>query len=76
MPKNEDPSRSLEIKPIWTFDTEFPIIFNKSCTSIPVKSAVKHRKLIYGYPQGQNYTPSRGNHSGYIFQYITHVHFY
>ena len=24
MPKSEDPSRSLEIKPIWAFDTEFP----------------------------------------------------
>ena len=28
MPKSEDPSRSLEIKPIWTFDTEFPTICN------------------------------------------------
>ena len=28
MPKREDLSRSLEIKPIWTFDTEFPTIFN------------------------------------------------
>ena len=32
MPKSEDLSRSLEIKPIWTFDTEFPTIINKSCT--------------------------------------------
>ena len=29
MPKSEDLSRSLEI---WTFDTEFPTIFNRSCT--------------------------------------------
>ena len=29
MPKCEDLSRSLEGKPIWTFDTEFPTIFNK-----------------------------------------------
>ena len=30
MPKSQDLSRSLEIKLIWTFDTEFPTIFNKS----------------------------------------------
>ena len=29
-PKSEDLSRSLEIIAIWTFDTEFPTIFNKS----------------------------------------------
>ena len=29
MPKSQDLSGSLEIKLIWTFDTEFPIIFNK-----------------------------------------------
>ena len=34
MPKSEDLSRSLEINEIWTFDTEFPTIFNKSCTYI------------------------------------------
>ena len=39
MPKSEDPSRSLEINAIWTFDTEFPTIFNKSCTYITFKSA-------------------------------------
>ena len=32
MPKSEDLSRSLKINAIWTFDTEFPTIFNKSCT--------------------------------------------
>ena len=53
MPKSEDPSRSLEIYAIWTFDTEFPTIFNKSCTYITFKSAVKHRQLGYGYPRGQ-----------------------
>ena len=53
MPKSEDPSRSLEINAIWTFDTEFPTIFNKSCTYITFKSAVKHRQLGYGYPRGQ-----------------------
>ena len=37
MPKSEDPSRSLEINAIWTFDTEFPNIFNKSCTYITFK---------------------------------------
>ena len=47
-PKSEDLSRSLEIKPIWAFDTEFPTIFNKSCTIIIFKSAVKHRQLSYG----------------------------
>ena len=30
MPKSEDLSRSLEINAIWTFDTEFPTLFNKS----------------------------------------------
>ena len=34
MPKSEDLSRLLEINAIWTFDTEFPNIFNKSCTYI------------------------------------------
>ena len=53
MPKIEDLSRSLEINAIWTFDTEFPTIFNKSCTYITFKSAVKHRQLGYGYPRGQ-----------------------
>ena len=53
MPKSEDISRSLEINAIWTFDTEFPTIFNKSCTYITFKSAVKHRQLGYGYPRGQ-----------------------
>ena len=48
MPKSEDPSRSLEINAIWTFGTEFPTIFNKSCTYITFKSAVKHRQLGYG----------------------------
>ena len=47
MPKSEDLSRSLEINAIWTFDTEFPTIFNKSCTYITFKSAVKHRQLGY-----------------------------
>ena len=41
MPKSEDLSRSLEINTILTFDTEFPTIFNKSCTYITFKSAVK-----------------------------------
>ena len=53
MPKSEDLSRSLEMNAIWTFDTEFPTIFNKSCTYITFKSAVKHRQLGYGYPRGQ-----------------------
>ena len=52
-PKSEDLSRSLEINAIWTFDKEFPTIFNKSCTYITFKSAVKHRQLGYGYPRGQ-----------------------
>ena len=75
MPKSEDLSRSLEINAFWTFDTEFPTIFNKSCTYITFKSAVTHRQLGYGYPRG-HCPPSRGNHPGHIFQYITHVHFY
>ena len=48
MPKSEDLSRSLEINAIWTFDTEFPTIFNKSCTYITFKSAIKHRQT---YPR-------------------------
>ena len=77
MPKSEKLSRSLEIKPIWTSDIEFLTDFNKSCTYITFKSAVKHRQLGYGYHRGQiDCPPSRGNHLGYIFQYITHVHFY
>ena len=63
MPKREDLSRSLEINAIWTFDTEFPTIFNKSCTYITFKCAVKHRQLGYGYPRGQTvyitYMPSQ-----------------
>ena len=31
MPKSEDLSKSQEIKPIWTFDTDFLSFFNKSC---------------------------------------------
>ena len=53
MPKRKDLSRSLEIKPIWTLDIEFPTILNKSCTYITFKSAIKHRQLSYGYPRGQ-----------------------
>ena len=53
MPKSKDLSRSLEIKPIWTLNTEFPTIFNKSCTYITFKSAVKDGHLSHGYPQGQ-----------------------
>ena len=53
MQKSEDQSRSLEINAIWTFDMEFPTIFNKSCTYITFKSAVKYRQLGYGYPRGQ-----------------------
>ena len=53
MPKSEDLSRSLEINGIWTFDTEIPTIFNKSCTYITFKSAVKHRQLGYGWNSNQ-----------------------
>ena len=37
MPKSQDLSRSLEIKLIWTFDMEFPTIFNKTCTYITTR---------------------------------------
>ena len=40
MSKSTDLSRSLEIKPMWTFDTEFITIFNKSCIYITFKSTV------------------------------------
>ena len=49
MPKSEDLSMSIEINAILIFDTEFPTIFNKSCTYITLKYAVKHRQLGYGY---------------------------
>ena len=66
MPKSEDLSRSLEINAIWTFDKEFPTIFNKSCTYITFKSAVKHRQLgLIRLPSGTDCPPSRGNHPGY-----------
>ena len=64
MPKSEDLSRSLEINTIWTFDTEFPNIFNKSCTYITFKSAGKHRQLGYGYPRGQ--TVHLAEATGYV----------
>ena len=62
MPKSEDLSRSLEENAIWTFDTEFPTIFNKSCTYITFKSA---DKLGYGYPRGQTV---------HLRKATTHVH--
>ena len=34
MPNSQYLSRSLEIKVIWTFDTEFPTICNKPCAYI------------------------------------------
>ena len=49
MPKSGYLSRSLEINAIWTFDTEFPTIFNKSCTYITFKSAVKHSLYMSVY---------------------------
>ena len=32
MPKSQDLSRSLKIKALWTFDTKFPTISNKTWT--------------------------------------------
>ena len=52
MPKSEDLSKSLEIKLTWTFDTEFPTVFNISYTFITFNSAVTHRQMSYGYPRG------------------------
>ena len=52
MPKS-DLSRPIEINAIWTIDTKFPTILNKSCTFITFKSAVKHRQLGYGDTWGQ-----------------------
>ena len=67
MPKSEDLSRSLEMNAIWTFDMEFPPIFNKSCTYITFKSAVKHRQLGYGYPR---YLPYIYNACIYIYSIL------
>ena len=49
MQKSQALKRSLEINRIWTFDTEFSTIINKTCTCITFKSAVKHRQLSYGF---------------------------
>ena len=46
MPKSEYLSRSLEINAIWTFDTEFPTIFNKSCTHTYTRA---HTRYIFEY---------------------------
>ena len=46
MPKSEDLSRSLEINAIWTFVTEFPTIFNESCTYITFQSAVYNIQFL------------------------------
>ena len=46
---------------IWTYDTEFPTIFNKACTYITIKSLVTHRQLSNGDPQGQTCPPGRCN---------------
>ena len=59
IPKRQILNRPLEIKLIWTFDTEFLSIFNKTITYITFKSAVKHRQASYGYPRGQT-CPTRG----------------
>ena len=70
MPKSEDLSRSLEINAIWTFDTEFPTIFNKSCTYITFKSAVKHRQLGYGYPRGQTVHLAEANINDFFHKFV------
>ena len=46
MPKSEDLSRSLEINAIWTFDTEFPTIFNKACTYITSVGCVSASRTV------------------------------
>ena len=46
MPKSQDLSRSLEIKIIWTFDTEVPAIYNKTCKYITFKYAVKQTTVL------------------------------
>ena len=71
LPKSEHLSRSLEINAIWTFDTEFPTIFNKSCTYVTFKSAVKHRQLGYGYPGDRLSTEQRQSHIIHISVYNT-----
>ena len=42
-PTSRDVHRSLVMKVIWTLDSLFPTIFNKTCTCITFKSAMKHR---------------------------------
>ena len=55
MSKTQDLSRSLELKLIWTFYTEFSTIFNKKFTYITFKYAIKKR---HGYPQRESCPPS------------------
>ena len=45
--KSEDLSRSLRIKVIWTFDTGFPTIVNKTCTYITFKGSIKQYWLSW-----------------------------
>ena len=74
MPKSEDLSRSLEVKLIWTFDAEFPIILNKTCTYITFKSEAKHRQLSYnGNPRGKTVHRAEATTQN---TYTTHVHCY
>ena len=68
MPKSEGLSRSLEIKPIWIFDTEFLTFFNKSCTYITFKSSVKHRQL---HRDAKEMGPIIGEH---LRRYLTVLH--
>ena len=49
MPKSEDLSRSLEINAIWTFDTEFPTIFIKSCTYITFTHKNIAARIIHNF---------------------------
>ena len=73
-PNSQDLSRSQEIKAIWTLDTEFPTIFNKTCTYITFKSAIKHRQLSFGYPRGQTVHTAEATTQVYTFKYITYGH--
>ena len=57
-----------------SFDLEQVLL----CPRLNVASLFYRRKLATGLrlPSGADCPPSRGNHPGYIYQYITHVHFY
>ena len=60
---------SLELDAMWTFDSEFQTIFNKPCTYITFKTAIKHAlasELRLPSVTDLSTLQTKSNHSGYI----------